>query len=429
MFQLADRFEKFQNSGQLVGVGRAERDVDGHVIGLDHHGPVADRLYLSTADGGRAISDAVTEAYHIVNSGRALAGLEPLAPKNGARFHFSLPGSVQGFQPDDSPESRGTVSVADVESADGERCLALWYAGVTTGRPARVATPTFIPPAAIQMPGYALMASPTLYPYQTIRAAVSADAGSSGPVGVGLYIRAYGEGDRPVTLRGPVTMLAPGHQAILGWQVPDTAGAPIYEVGLELTSQSRVDGAVYLHSLAWEGEPWATFRRVPGDGVMWRRAWIEATDQFEPRWRDAFHPAQNQGTGLLITGTREWRDYEVLATFKRDLVAEAGLAARVQGLRRYYAMLVCADDKARLVKVLDGETRVLAETDYVWPTDTAIDVSLEVIGRRQIGRIGEMVLLSSEDDDRPLTGGGIALVCTEGSVATDEITVRPAEVW
>src|SRR5690606_3408836 len=63
----------------------------------DWRGPVADRLYLATADGGRAITDAVAETYEIVNIGRALAGMEPVAPKGGARFHFELPGSVQGF--------------------------------------------------------------------------------------------------------------------------------------------------------------------------------------------------------------------------------------------------------------------------------------------------------------------------------------------
>ena len=66
--------------------------------------PVADRLFLSTADGGRGITDAVLESYHIVNTARALQGLEPLSPKQGAadldtvRFHFELEGSVQGFR-------------------------------------------------------------------------------------------------------------------------------------------------------------------------------------------------------------------------------------------------------------------------------------------------------------------------------------------
>ena len=37
-------------------------------------GPLVDRLYLPTADGGRAVTDALIETYHLANSGRALAG-------------------------------------------------------------------------------------------------------------------------------------------------------------------------------------------------------------------------------------------------------------------------------------------------------------------------------------------------------------------
>ena len=44
-----------------------------------------------------------------------------------ARFHFELPGSVQGFQADEGLESRGTLSVENVRghSTRGERSLAL----------------------------------------------------------------------------------------------------------------------------------------------------------------------------------------------------------------------------------------------------------------------------------------------------------------
>ena len=80
---------------------------------------MADRLYLSTADGGRAITDAVNETFHIVNAARALQSELPLAPKQGARFHFSLPGAVQGFRAKDS-------SLLMVENAAG-RGLALRY--------------------------------------------------------------------------------------------------------------------------------------------------------------------------------------------------------------------------------------------------------------------------------------------------------------
>jgi len=58
------------NVGCLLGI---KNGLAGLETGPDWRGPVADRLYLPTADGGRTISDGVIETYHVVNIGRALA--------------------------------------------------------------------------------------------------------------------------------------------------------------------------------------------------------------------------------------------------------------------------------------------------------------------------------------------------------------------
>ena len=112
------------NVGCLLGI---KNGLAGLATGPDWRGPIADRLYLATADGGRAITDAVSETYHIVNAGRGLAGEEPLAPKDGARFHFDLPGAVQGFLPQAVPGGCAAVTVDNVEghSTSGRRSLAL----------------------------------------------------------------------------------------------------------------------------------------------------------------------------------------------------------------------------------------------------------------------------------------------------------------
>jgi ADP-ribosylglycohydrolase len=128
------------NVGCLLGIKNGLPAID---AGHDWRGPVADRMYLPTADGGRAITDA----YHLVNVGRSLAGREPAAPKDRARFHFELPGSVQGFQPDRDPASGGVATAENVvgHSETGSRSLAIRYGNLAPGRPARVSTPTFIP--------------------------------------------------------------------------------------------------------------------------------------------------------------------------------------------------------------------------------------------------------------------------------------------
>ena len=420
------------NVGCLMGI---KNGLAGLQAGADFRGPVADRLYLSTADGGRAISDAVAETYAIVNSGRALRGLAPLAPKEGARFHFGLPGAVQGFQVEESVECRGTALVENVEStaldgSSGDRALAIRYRGVARGRSARVGTPTFTPPEGLAMPGYVLMASPTLYPGQTIRAALAAGANAA-PTDCGLCLRVYDASDSLAIVRGPRLNLAPGERRTVEWTVPPTGGQPIAEVGVEIragnevASERRADGTIYLDYLTWSGSPDVVLARPTEGGTIWRRAWVDATDEWGARYPEAYRLVQNVGTGMLIQGTREWTDYRASATLTPHLVTSCGLAARVQGLRRYYALLLSADGVARLVKELDG-TRTLAEAPFALELGRPYDLSVSVVGDRIAASVDGETLFDLVDADQPLTGGAVALVVTEGRVASDAVAVRPA---
>ncbi len=417
------------NVGCLLGI---KNGLAGIEAGPDWRGPVADRLYLPTADGGRAITDAVTEAYHIVNLGRVLMGEEPLQPKGGARFHFELPGSVQGFLPEEEGVSGSAVQIENVvgHSARGERSLALRYHHVAHDCPARVATATFIPPAAAAMPGYGLLASPTLYPGQTVRASLVADAANAAPITCQLYVRCYGAsqpggGDALTRVYGPEAILAPGVRREFTWRVEDMGGAPIAEIGVELRSERRADGVVYLDYLTWDGEPDVTFAPPAEGGTMWRRAWVNGVDQFSEWAPEPYRLIQNAGRGLLIQGTREWRNYRAEAALTPHMVAAAGLAVRVQGMRRYYALLLCAGNKARLVKAMDGET-VLAEADYPWEFGQTLMLSLQANGRHLEASIDGKPLFAVSDPGVPLDGGGVALVCEEGRVACPAVMVRPA---
>jgi ADP-ribosylglycohydrolase len=417
------------NVGCLLGIKNGLRAFE---AGPDFRGPVADRLYLPTADGGRAITDALTESYHIINTARALAGEAPIQPKGGARFHFSLPGSVQGFMPEESVETAGTAVVGNA-AFNGGRALAIRYQGVAKGRSARVATPTFIPSEEIashfEQRGYQLIASPTLYSGQTVTALVSAAAENTSPVSVNLYANHYGAADAKVLMRDEAVTLNPGEARTLTWQIPDTGSAPISEIGVEIRSDSRAEGSLYLDSLTWGGAPRVTFTRPEQRGAMWRRAWVNSLDHTERRefsdwYPETFRLLQNNGRGMLTQGTAEWTDYRVTAPMTPHMCQATGIAARVGGLRRYYALLLRRDNKAQLVKMVDSET-VLAEADFSWTFGTKYTLTLEVQGTHLRGLIDGKVIFDVEDTDSPLTGGALGLLCEEGRVGCELVSVAP----
>jgi hypothetical protein len=405
------------NVGCLLGIRGGLAAFEG---GQDWRGPVADRMYLATAEGGRGITDALSETIHIVNIGRALAGQRPIAPKGGARFHFELPGSVQGFR-----SEGGDVTVKNVagHSDTGTRSLEIRYNGAKGG-PARISTPTFIPPEALTQ-HYALLASPTLSPGQTVRARMSADPDNREPVSTQLFIRHYDGSDRLIPSYGPNAIIGAGDTCDLEWRIPQVDGQPIAEIGLEIRAHADAGGSLYLDFLTWNGSPDVRLGQPADGGTMWRRAWVDGMDQFEGHWPEPYRIVQNHGTGLLMHGTQEWADYRVKAPVFIHLARAAGIAARVGGLRRYYALLLCDDGTARLVKACDG-TSVLAETTFPWEARRTYELSLVVAGNRIEASIDGQVLFQVDDEQQPLLGGGVGLICEEGCLSSEAVTVGPA---
>ncbi len=415
------------NSGNVGCVMGIKNGLAGLETGPDWRGPVADRVYLSTADGGNCINDALTQAYQVINIGRALAGLEPTVPKGGARFHFSLPGSLQGFHEEDSIACRGTLCLenAILEGEENRRGLALHYHNIARGKEARAGTETFIPPHYARMKlHYELLASPTLYPGQQVRARLIAGRDNMQPERVGLYIRYYGADDCLALLRGEMVILQPGASCELTWHIPDLGGQPVAEVGVEIASEKRSSGVIYLDYLTWDSEPEVRFTRPLEGGSMWRKAWVNALDLYDERWPEPYRLVQNRGTGLISQGSRDWHNYTVKAPVVPHLIVSTGIAARVQGLERYYALLISADHKARLVKRLDGK-EVLAEKACLFEWDSTVNLQLEVNGANLRGWIDGVLFFDLEDASSPLLDGGMALIVEEGRITCDEVVVTP----
>ena len=387
--------------------------------GPDWRSPVADQLYLPTADGGRAISDALRETDFILETAYAIRGEDWIPPKGRARFHFSLPGSVQGFRSQKNLQVENTPHPTE----PGQRALALHYV-LEANEATSALTPTFIPKEAIDMPGYGLFASPTLYPGQTLRAALVADQRNSAPVSVGIQLQSYGEEDRLVDIHSLRQNILPRESAHLEWKVPDVGGAPIAQVGIFISSTESAEGVLYLDHLSWDGSPNVTFTKPLTPGNMWKWQWINAADFFENEFDEAFRVIQNRGRGLVITGTRQWTDYRVGSTITPHLAKAFGLAARVQGLERYYGLLLSNQNTIQLIKRLDGEI-VLAEQSFAWEFGGSYNLQIITRGTQILASVNGDLLFEIEDLHSPLSGGGIALVCEEGRIGTDEVSVRP----
>lgn len=158
---------------------------------------------------------------------------------------------------------------------------------------------------------------------------------------------------------------------------------------------------------------------------MWRRAWVDAVDRFDdhPRWPEPFRLIQNRGSGMLIQGSRDWRDYGVSADVTPHLAVRAGLAGRVQGRHRYYAIELADGETVRLVREYDGTT-ILAEVPTPWEFGATYRLGLRFTGDHIEGLIDDTVIAHITDHDA-LDGGAVALTITEGRTSTTAVEIRP----
>lgn len=376
----------------------------------DWRGPVADRLYLPSADPGRSITDAARESVWVINAARRLHGHAPIVPKSGERFHFAFSGSVQGFRSLDP----GGGHAAHAQDSDPAAPLALRMIHLG-GEPARFATPTFIPPDTKDMvTGYVLVACSTLYSGHEAKARLV--GGAPGARGR-MFLSRYNELDESVRMDGPAFHLEPGQEELVEWTIPDTEGYPIHEIGFELDS-----GEALLDTLDWSNIPRVSW--PPVQGTMWPRAWANALDRFSPA-RDRYeYMAQNEGTGFLAQGHREWRNYRVSARLTPRMAEAAGLAVRYQGTRRYYAFCFAAPGELRFVKALDGEQE-LARVSYPWKPFSDYEVEIEAMDNRFRVTINGELILQVEDEGQVLESGGFAFTVTAGCMGAGTPHLEP----
>ncbi|KAK7425038.1 hypothetical protein QQZ08_008314 [Neonectria magnoliae] len=366
------------NVGCLVALMHGLAAFEG---GPDWLGPLADRAIISSANGGYSINNAARIAYVIVNLGRRLSGQSEIQPpKDGAQFHFSLPGSVQGFQ--------ATTHSHLVRVSQGQACgidsLAIHIKDLAdTSHALEIMTPTFTPLDVLQVDrNYDIMASPLVYPGQVLRAELHADESNTVASSVYLRVKAYNEHDELVAVDSSPIILGPGRQDILEWTIPDSLqNWPIQQIGVAIginKDSPALDGAVFLHSLRWDGAPRICLKRPSNKSQsFWRRSWVNSVDKMHTDMGPSFFLAQDRGEGILTQGTRDWISYQVLVSnFVVNLGGPMGVAARVQGLNRYYSLLFTSDKRITLVKVLDEKRIELASKHFDWKYDVKYDVCL-----------------------------------------------------
>jgi ADP-ribosylglycohydrolase len=420
------------NAGNLGCLNGIRLGMKAFADGPDFRGPVADLLYVVSADGGECLSNAVTETRRILRTAAALQEREYLAPK--ARFAFEFPGSVQGWQLCPLHEGPQAIkSIGNLNQHGEHNGLELRYEALARGITGSVSVPTFIDPkpkAASETSYFEVLASPSIYETQTVKATVRTLADA--PPSLRFFIVHFDGDGHLVKVRGEPIQLGKG-DTVLSWKVPSIGGLPIHRIGIELSSDKRVSGSVGLLEMDWSGAPEAFVMGgiydlspniTPFDtSSFWIKSFVSSARHFAPDVGSTFslsHPGLN---GLATTGTRDWVDYRVSSLLTMDLHKAAGLVARVRGHRRYYAGIV-EDQTARIIKRRDEQVTVLAEAPFAYAENGKLKFEVTVTGNRIVLAVNGRKLLEATDDE--YVSGGAGFFIEEGTVPALGFEVRAA---
>jgi hypothetical protein len=325
---------------------------------------------------------------------------------------------VGGGTADASRECAGTTRFSH---ANGR--LRIDFEGLAPGRVARATTPTFITEAQTKMIAYDASAAPTLYPGQVVRASLTGTVERGRGVSACLVLKHFDEQGQLRTMEGPSIAVAEAREpTVLTWVCPQVNG-PIAEIGICVSGQAGASGHVHLDWLRWDGAPDVSLSQGRGAtlGKMALHTWAKGCDVLRGFAHHDYIAIHNRGRGMAIAGTHDWRDYTISATVTPLLSSACGIAARVGGMRRYYALVIRCSGVGELVRSVDDRTDVLASADLPWKLDGPRELRLTLDGSRLVGTIDDAVVLSA--DDARLSSGGIALLTDDGATAFSDVVV------
>lgn len=410
------------NAGNLGCLNGIRLGLSGFEEGTDLRKAVADRLYVVSSDGGSCVSDGVLETRKIIEAYARLNDADAKQPKEA--FAFEFPGSVQGMVPyNNYIEEQALAGIENAWKKKGESGLLISYEGLGKGTRAMLCVDTFVdlqPKGKDGTSYFDVLCSPRLYSTQDVEAVIQCEAKENPKLR--FFIDYFDANDQITTLHGEYHVLSQGKTKV-NFSVPDTKGHPIYQLGLELTSDKRMDGSIILKTLDFTNEP-VHFEMGTAMELMptltpwttdtaWLKTFMSSASNFCPDYTTTFSISHDGDNGVVTTGTLDWKDYEVSSEITFSHQKGAGLVARAKGHRQYYATIL-KDGKVQIIKRKDDCIEVLAEKPYSYQIENCIKMSFRLKGDMLTVFLDQVEVLQCRNAD--YSRGGAGFIVDRGCV-------------
>lgn len=411
------------NAGNIGAFNGIRLGIEGINAGADFRTPVADFMYVVTADGGSTVTDAVKESRRIIETAAKMKGEAVELPKE--KYAFEFPGSLQGFQPDEiSHGASADVRLSNYNEISGENGLLIQCIHAADGVPVRITTPTFCDFTKM-VRNYEAVASPTLYSSQVVK--TKAKLLEEGEVSIRPYILYYDNEDKTAVLYGEFIRLDK-KGTTFEWKVPDTKGMLIFKLGYEISSRKRFDGSVVISSIDWTGAPeeFAQRELLMNSGwrpnPLWLSGFASSAVDFAAEYKHTYFISHTENDGLATIGTRDWENYSVEVSISFCTHKSVGVVIRSKGHKRYYGAVLENFDRAVLYAQKDRERMILGTVPFKYEENKVYNLKLTAKGKRLVFAVNGKQIIEAEDS--LYSSGAAGFIVSKGSVCGDSLVIK-----
>ena len=416
------------NVGCLNGIRLGLKSID---FDADLRGPVADRMYVVSTDGGDCVFDAVRETRKIMRAYAALNHEKAEIPN--VRYAFDFPGAVQGFMVHPThPLNQAATKVYNTLESDGRAGLAVAYQALSSHRPASVSIQTYVDPTPKAAPDtsyFEVYASPALYSTQIVTTVIECFEEKNPDLQ--FFIDYYDANDEIATIDASTCFQLCQGENVVYWEIPDTKGRAIYRLGLKFISEHRMDGKLVIRSLDWHGAPRRFHMGLaselsPGIGAFvtrtkWMMAFMNSTRHTCTDYLATLavsHPDEN---GVMTIGTNDWKNYSVSSTVQFVHAKQAGLVIRAKGHRNYYAG-VFGGGKIKIIRRHGAEVETLSIAEQRYSEGDWYNMRLEADGNKLTFYVNDVAVATAADS--MFLSGAAGFVVDEGTIVAKTFTIQ-----
>lgn len=375
----------------------------------DFRTPFADRIFIPTADGTFCVSDVLEQAMFIARTGRSIMDMPPLGkPKNGAKYHFEMPGALHGFLP--ATENTYAVNTPAPAEFSGKYCLEFAYHSAAD-TPCRIET--HLVPNVNDI--YATVHTPVIYSGNTINARGKMEKNSG-------TLRMYLSMTNGEFIYSPAAKTTPDGSFDLTWE-PEFSGSAA-ALGFEYNSESTVSGKVLIDFISVRGI--SKFASLSGDKNYYPWICSMAGTRSMPFSNDRLPGMRyfigNTEPGIMVTGNRSWGNTHISTQFQIHSADRAGIIFHYQGLCRWTGVIFTRHN-LQIVRNFYGE-KTLAETDFVYQENQPMQLEIEVCKDKITVSVDGNVLLTAEDNLLESGGAGIFADCGMCGIGNFEVEAQ-----